>query len=298
MKPFLERLRPEPGASWAMLDRRLDAGIPFQWHHHPEYELTLTLNSRGERFIGDHIGPYGDGDLVLVGPNLPHTWRSASRLDEAKPHRALVMWFLPGWAEVLSASFVELHGIRAMLERGAGGLAFSPATARSARPLIEALFAAPRDERLLALFRVLNMLSKDIAAAPLASRALVPSADPDRGRIDRVLDHIHLNYAGDLSIDMLADVAALSPSGLHRLFRRHMGMAVSDYLIRMRIGEACALLTATQKPIAHIAGEVGYRALANFNRQFLSLKTLTPRAYRSRFGAQARAKPSGKEAGY
>ena len=288
MKPFLERLRPEPGASWAMLNRRLDDEIPFQWHHHPEYELTLTLNSRGERFIGDHIGAYDDGDLVLVGPNLPHTWRSSSKLDEAQPHKALVMWFLPAWADALSNSFVELEGIRAMLERGAGGLAFSGHGSQAARPLIEALFVAAQDERLLSLFRVLNMLSKDAAAEPLASRALVPSADPDRGRIDRVLDHIHMNYAGDLSIDMLADVAALSPSGLHRLFRRHMGMAVSDYIIRMRIGEACALLTATGRPIAHIADEVGYRALANFNRQFLTLKKLTPRAYRASFSSHAR----------
>ena len=66
-----------------MLDRRLDDGIPFQWHHHPEFELTLTLNSRGQRFIGDHIGDYDDGDLVLVGPNLPHTWVSREKIDAA-----------------------------------------------------------------------------------------------------------------------------------------------------------------------------------------------------------------------
>jgi hypothetical protein len=72
MKPLLEKVRPPEGASWAWLDRRLDDGIPFQWHHHPEYELTLTLNSRGQRFVGDAIGDYGDADLVLVGPNLPN----------------------------------------------------------------------------------------------------------------------------------------------------------------------------------------------------------------------------------
>ena len=66
MKPLLEKVRPADGASWAWLDRRLDDELPFQWHHHPEFELTLTLNSVGQRFIGDHIGEYGDGDLVLV----------------------------------------------------------------------------------------------------------------------------------------------------------------------------------------------------------------------------------------
>ena len=76
MRPYLEHLPVPPDASWSMLNRRLDEAIPFQWHHHPEFELTLTLNSRGERFIGDHVGSYEPGDLVLVGPNLPHSWAS------------------------------------------------------------------------------------------------------------------------------------------------------------------------------------------------------------------------------
>ena len=100
MKPFLERVQRPPGASWAWLDRKLDNGIPFQWHHHPEFELTLTLNSRGQRFIGDHIGEYGDGDLVLIGPNLPHTWVSRDRIAEG-PHVAQVMWFHPDWTAAL-----------------------------------------------------------------------------------------------------------------------------------------------------------------------------------------------------
>jgi mannose-6-phosphate isomerase-like protein (cupin superfamily) len=85
MKPLLEKVTPPDGASWAWLDRRLDDAIPFQWHHHPEFELTLTLNSVGQRFIGDHIGEYGDGDLVLIGPNLPHTWASRAKRDVALP---------------------------------------------------------------------------------------------------------------------------------------------------------------------------------------------------------------------
>ena len=93
MRPFLEHLQRPPEASWSMLNRRLDDAIPFEWHHHPELELTLTLNSVGQRFVGDHVGSYGHGDLVLVGPNLPHTWASRDKLDATAPHVALVLWF-------------------------------------------------------------------------------------------------------------------------------------------------------------------------------------------------------------
>jgi AraC-like DNA-binding protein len=281
MKPYLEKVAPRGDASWAMLNRRLEDGLPFQWHHHPEYELTLTLNSRGQRFIGDHIGTYGDGDLVLIGPNLPHTWASTERIDESEPHIALVMWFLPDWAEPLGKTFTELRGVADMLARSAAGLRFSADAAAKARALIEDLFHKPVEERVLKLIEVLALLSRDHAAEPLAAVA-VP-AGTDRTRIDRVLDFLHARYAEPLTIENLADVAALSPSGLHRLFRRHTNMSVTDYLTRLRIGEACAMLSGSGKPVAHIADAVGYNSLANFNRQFKSMKHITPRDYRKRF---------------
>src|SRR5262245_45670040 len=89
MRPLFEKVTVPAGASWALLDRRLPDGIPFQWHYHPEFELTLTLNSRGQRYIGDSVADYDDGDLVLLGPSLPHTWCSAERLDPAEPHHAI-----------------------------------------------------------------------------------------------------------------------------------------------------------------------------------------------------------------
>ena len=285
MKLFRERLSLAEGASWAMLNRRLEDGIPFQWHHHPEYELTLTLNSRGQRFIGDHTGRYDDGDLVLIGPNLPHTWSSIEPIDPAQPHVALVMWFTQDWADRLTDGFAELAGIASLLRRADAGLHFSPAMAHAARPQIEALFTQPNIERLLSLVSALSFLAEDTAAQPLAS--IVPehsSAGPERSRMDRVLDHLHLSYASRLTMAELADVAALSQSGLHRTFLRHTSQTVSQYLTRLRIGQACALLTSTDQSVTQIAGAVGYDSLANFNRQFKALKATTPRQYRSSFG--------------
>jgi AraC-like DNA-binding protein len=282
MKPLLEKVAPADGASWAWLDRRLDEAIPFQWHHHPEFELTLTLNSVGQRFIGDHIGEYGDGDLVLIGPNLPHTWASRANADETRPHHALVMWFRREWAAPLIETMKELKPVGELLSRASAGLQFSSAVAANVRPVIEGLFRASGEDRLIGLLIVLTLLARDREATPLAT-ATAHEESADRERIDRVLDHIHVHYADGIAIDDLADIAALSPSGLHRLFRRHTRQTVSDYVMRLRIGEACALLSGTSRPIAHIAGDVGYGALANFNRQFRALKGMTPRAYRQQF---------------
>ena len=100
-----------------------------------------------------------------------------------------------------------------------------------------------------------------------------------------MLTHLHAHYDQPLRLPELAEIAALSLSGLHRMFLRHTGQGITDYLMALRIGAASARLSATDQPIAHIAAEVGYATLANFNRQFLRLRGQTPRAFRARFRA-------------
>ncbi|MGD9480210.1 UNVERIFIED_ORG: AraC family transcriptional regulator (plasmid) [Roseateles sp. XES5] len=265
-----------------MLNRRLEEAIPFEWHHHPEFELTLTLNSRGQRFIGNHVANYDHGDLVLIGPNLPHSWASREKIVSGEPHVALVFWFRREWMESLAGSSVELAPIRQMIARAASGLAFDPALGLALAEEFEAMFSRPPAQRLIGLLAVLGRLAEDRSSQPLSS--VVPQQiGEDRTRIDRVLLHLHAHYQRPLSMEELARLAALSESGLHRLFKRHTEVSISDYLIGLRIGEACARLSATTQPIQHIANEVGYASLANFNRQFLRLRGLTPRAYRASF---------------
>lgn len=284
MKPYLERVPDSPDSSWSMLNRRLDDGIPFQWHHHPELELTLTLNSRGHRFIGDHVGSFDGVDLVLVGPNLPHTWSSSERLDPALPHVALVIWFRQEWIETITRSSVEFGAVAALVARAGAGLRFSTAAAMALADDFGRLFDLPAPQRLLAMLGILGQLAEDADAVALSSEAFAPvERDAGAERIDRVLTHIHQFYAEEIRLDDLADVAALSVSGTHRLFSRHMRTTISEYIIRLRIGDACARLSATGQPIQHIASAVGYGSLANFNRQFRRLRGMSPRDYRARF---------------
>ena len=285
MRPLFEKVTVPEGASWALLDRKLDDGIPFQWHYHPEFELTLTLNSRGQRYIGDAISSYDDGDLVLLGPNLPHTWFSDEKIDTRHPHHAIVMWFTEAWRESVTTTLAEMQIVEPMLARAGRGIVFSSAAAERARPIIETIPALPPADRLFRLMQVLAIVATDAKAAPTAglgaARRQVDS--PDRARVERVLDHIHAHYREPIGVGTLADVAALSASGFHRLFRRHTRLTLTRYVAELRIGQACALLVNSQRPIAHVADEVGYANLANFNRQFRALKGLTPREFRSSF---------------
>jgi len=266
--------------SWQRLDRRLEDGIPFLWHHHPEMELTLTLNCRGQRFIGDNVSPFEDGDLALVGANLPHSWVSQERLDPNRPFHALVIWFDRSWLTGIGQSAAELAPLVALSDKAQRGLSFAQETQRQVRPLIERLFEMPPEEGFTALLELLRQLSLDGLSVPLTSQAVMETLGEGYARIDRVLHYMHDNYANPIRLDELAEIAALSSSGLHRMFRKHLQTSILDYLTNLRIGEACARLAASDTPIGIISHDVGYQSQANFNRHFLKLRGMTPRAYR------------------
>lgn len=284
MKPYLEHIAAPEDSSWVLFDRQLDS-IPFEWHYNSEYELTLTLHSRGQRFVGDNLSLYDHGDLVLIGPKIPHTWCSTERLASGQKHQALVLWFSDIFVKGMIEPHTELRPILKLLERSSRALTFSEQTRRSVQPLICALTEQNTADRLLTLLRVLLILADDNASVFLTSSANQTESFPGitEERIGRAIRHLHAHYREELSIAALSRVAGLSRSSLHRLFKLQTGMTVSAYVTQLRIGHACALLLNAQQPIALIAEEVGYKNLANFNRQFKALKRHTPREFRTAF---------------
>lgn len=282
MRPLFEHVSIEAGQSWALLWRELPE-IPFIWHYHPEFELTLTLNARGQRYIGEQLADFAPGDLVLVGPNLPHTWAASERPDPSQPMLAVVVWFTPSWLEGLLAQLPELAPLRRLLQQGGRGLAFSAAAAARAQPHLLGLQARSAAERIPLLLEALLILAQDLNAAPISSQLPQSGGDASRQRLDRVLAHLHRHFAEPPDLPALAALAALSLGAFQRFFKRHTGHSVLSYLSQLRIGHACQLLIQTDKPIGVIASEVGYRNLAHFNRQFLASKQLTPSALRARY---------------
>lgn len=282
MKALLESLLVPEGATWTYFHRRLNESIPFNWHYHREFELTLTLNSQGQRYVGDSIESYGDGDLVLVGSNLPHTWMSQHKINPSRPHVAHVFWIRAEWLDAVMETLIELRPIKQMLLKATRGIAYSPATAKAVRVLVEKMDSLSPPARVTTLIEVFTILADDknfrLLCAPRAgTEAISPT---DRPRIDRALEYIHKNYESDISITDLADLAALSVSGFHRLFKRHTRQTVGEYIAQLRIGKACSLLISTDRPVSCIADESGYKNLSHFNRQFLAIKQVTPREFR------------------
>jgi AraC-like DNA-binding protein len=283
VKPQFERVTFPDGCSIRVFHRQLSE-IPFEWHHHPECELTLTLNSRGWRFVGDHIGAYASQDLVLVPSDMPHTWASTSAIDESRDQRAVVVWFTADWAARLAEVCREFHALRSLLKRGAAGLCFAPpAGAKVESHLSELLSDSPR-QRLQTALELLITLA-DMEAAPLATAQLASRLSPpdQPAQLSRILDLLHKRFTEPIRVPDLCSVGNLSARSLHRLFLRHLGENLSDYLVRLRIGRACMLLVETDRPIGMVASEAGFSNLANFNRRFRDARHMTPKEFRRYF---------------
>ncbi|MGH8019505.1 MAG: cupin domain-containing protein, partial [Opitutaceae bacterium] len=95
MRARFEKIPSDPQRSFRATDLRLPR-FDAPWHFHPEIELTLILASRGRRFVGDRIERFAEGDLVLLGPNLPHFWHNDQKQrSEVTTAHAIVVQFSP-----------------------------------------------------------------------------------------------------------------------------------------------------------------------------------------------------------
>ena len=286
MKPAYEHVEFGTNCSVRVYHRRLPR-IPFEWHHHPEYELTLTLNSQGKRYIGDSIGEYQANDLVLVPPDLPHTWSSNRSIDTSAQQVAIVIWFQGEWARRLADCCPEYAGLRKLLRRAACGLAFEGNASDVIQSRLDNLLSEKARVRLSAALEILCDLA-DAPGSPLAS----PSSfrDDDSGptgheteRFARVLTMIETRFAEPLRIADLCEAANVSERSLSRYFLHHIGESVGSYITRIRVGHACRLLSDTELPISVVATRSGFPNVSNFNRQFKTLRQITPSQFREEF---------------
>ena len=227
---------------------------------------------------------------------MPHTWASTAAIDETRPHTAIVIWFTKAWALRLADVCPEFLSVGKLLGRAAPGLHFAaPAGARMEARLTQLLADSSR-ERLQTALELLTELS-DAKATPLATHTTSwPMASDESLQLTRVLAVLHTRFAEAIRVEDLCAAGNLSPRTLHRLFVRHLGENVSEYLGRLRVGRACMLLAETDRPISLIAAEAGFSNLSNFNRRFLETRHVTPRDFR-RFVSKHGRMPDAHAAG-
>ena len=259
-------------------------GYPFRtvrWHFHPEYELHLVTATTGNRYVGDHVGPFCTGDLVLVGPNLPHNWISDVPEGERVAERCLVLQFTSGFIAACMAAFPELRFVQPLLVEAFRGIRFDATVAERIDPLLRDLREASGARGVALCIDSLDLIGHAEQRAPLASIGFRPNPSAYLSTtMNLVLEHIGRNFTHDLSETNLAKLSRQSVSTFSRAFRRHTGMTFVQYVNSLRIELACQHLSQADLTVTEICYAVGFNNVSNFNRQFLAAKGMPPSKFR------------------
>lgn len=248
------------------------------WHYHPEMELTLFTTGSGDRFTGDHIGHFAEGDLVLLGGMLPHHWHAAGKTSGLS-----LQWHFP--ADHPLWQLPEADGLRGLFQKAAGGLRLSGEVHGRIAGIMEDLAGLKG----LARFGRFVGLLAELAAAPaneleaLASRSFQAPADATyQEPMSRVLRHLVRHFREEVRLAEVLAVAGLTKSTFSRQFRRHTGRSLSDFLIGIRLQAACRELATTSRSVLEIALGCGFTQVSFFNRAFRRAMGCSPSEFRVR----------------
>lgn len=285
MKPLLLKVAGSPADS---IDIRQERRPYFDnpWHYHPELELTLVTESRGIRFVGDAIEPFAEGDLVLLGANLPHYWRNDERyyaLDSTQSAEAIILRFRANaWGNDFLAT-PEMQPLNALFQRANRGLQFGLAVAEEIRALLFRLLDAEGMDRLVLWLRVFAVLVQTDDYRVLSQQAFGgDNPREDSGRIGKVLAYVQQHLSETIRLDQVATVANMNPAAFCRYFKQRTNKTFVDVLNELRINYACRLLLDSDKDVGQVCFESGFRNVSHFNQVFKAHKGISPLSFRKR----------------
>jgi AraC-like DNA-binding protein len=260
---------------------RFDA--PF--HFHPALELTYIEHGQGRRLVGRQVANFESGDLVLLGPNLPHTWLSDPSEVSGQYPKAWVIQFQQDFAGPQFWEIPEMRVIRSLLQKAGAGIWVKGSVRQAVAEKIQnGLNSSPLQQFLL-LIEILQMIALSDTVEQIDPQFLhfVPST-AETERFQRVYAYLIAHYQQDISLEQMAAVANLTPSSFCRYFKKITRKTLVDVLTEFRVKHACQLLTTTDKPVADICFESGFGNVSYFNQEFKKAMGCNPLAYKKFFG--------------
>ncbi len=254
-----------------------------QWHYHSEVELILIVEGSGTALIGDSVVNIRSGDVLLIGANLPHMFRSDVEQDDNAITEILTIHFLP---EIFEAflSLPENDSIARLLEKALVGTSVRGETRKRVTELMQGINYIYKTMRLVSLLEILNVVANSEETSPISNKSLKLYANKqDESRLNRIYHYTLNNFTRKITLAEIANVIHMAPHSFCRYFKSRTQKRYSQFLLEVRVGYACKLLTESDHSIAVIAYESGFMNDSNFNRHFKLITHKTPMEYKKQF---------------
>ena len=279
MKPLIEKL---PLAEDTSFLAKTFATPHFEvpWHQHIEYELIFFTAGEGASFIGNYVGDFKSGDIFFLGSNLPHTFQKA---DKDLFTSAVVIQFKEDFWGNDFMQMPESRLIKNLFETSVHGLKMNDNCRKQLSPLIIKLEKAKGFERIITLCNCLLLIAQQQDYIRLSTQEIKAFNSKNKERIDKILQYTIDYFQEPVTLEDVAKSVAMSIPAFCNYFKKSTKKTYIDFLNEVRVGYACKQLIDTQNNIASICYDSGFNTLANFNKQFLKVKNLTPSGYRKTF---------------
>lgn len=287
MKPILEYLPKATNESFVV--KYFDYNyFPTPWHFHPEYELVLVVESTGTKLIGDSISRFAPGDLLLIGPYLPHTYTNDKEYLHGRSRlraKSIVVHFGDDVFGPVFFALPELNKIRHLLTRSKFGISVNGKTNRIISGKLFKLIGAGEFNRIGILLDILHRLSVSDEISHLHAHSVIGCNEAETGRMNLIINFVIKNFDRQFGLEEVAGLAGLTKSSFSRYFSQHTRKSFTEYVNEVRLKHAATQLIETTKPVTAISLESGFANLSNFNRQFRLLYNTNPSSYRSHYRA-------------
>jgi AraC-like DNA-binding protein len=260
---------------------------PFsRWHYHPEYELVLINKGAGKRMVGDSIDRFEDGDLVLLGSNLPHEWLCDEvyfNHPDGFQGEGMVIQFLDNFLGDTFFKLPENRKLRKIMDAATQGCLLTGETKDSITHIMQKMVTMDTEDRLYALFEIFKFLSKTKDYQLLASPNFTTTFQADyTDAMKKVIEYIMQHFQEKIQMKKLLSIANMSSTTFSVMFKKNYNMTFSEYVLKVRIGYACSLLTDDNRSISQVATDAGFENLSNFNRLFKKIKSVTPKEFKKK----------------
>lgn len=254
---------------------------PF--HFHQVCELVWVDKGFGKLVIGDYIGNFSDGELILHGPGLPHIWQcdKVFYTDPEFQTRATTLYFSAPFIINLTDNPELISANKDLLKRAERGLRITGQTKQRIIGKLTEIENCSGFERLSLFLSILHQLNETNEFEYLSGMGYSNSGTEfDLNRFTQVYQFAINNFHRDIMLTEVADLCNMTPNAFCRYFKSKTQKTFTRFLNELRIGHACKLLLDEKNTIDSICYSCGYNSSVHFFKSFKLIVKKTPREYR------------------
>jgi AraC-like DNA-binding protein len=278
--PELERIEPSFGSSFSL--KKFEPGVADnilpKWHFHPELEIVFIKDGSGKRHIGNHISQYAGGDLIMVGPNLPH-YGFTDRFSGTKTE--IIIQFKEDFLGKDLLSTIEMASVSRLFEKSKSGLSFFGNVKDEVGSRMESLFYMTSFEKILELLKILHIMANSREVNVLNATGVVLETTHSRAsQLDDIFAHVRNHFQDPISLTDISSIANMTEPAFCRFFKKNTGKTFVEFLNEYRVTYACKLLADSDMSITDICFECGFNNFSHFNSYFKRITSKSPSEYR------------------